>query len=72
MKPLKTKLYLIVLPIFLLLSTVWNILPVFSQEIPLQSFKWYYCPRAYPYDTIPGGAFENAVDQRDAFFYYNF
>jgi hypothetical protein len=34
----------------------------FSQEDedPLGAYKWYYSPRAYPYDTIPGGAFENA------------
>ena len=38
----------------------------YPQEEPLVAFKWYYCPRAYPFDTIPGGAFKNAVDQREA------
>jgi len=41
---------------------------IFSQEgdDPLSAYKWYYCPRAFPFDTIPGGAYENAIAQRDA------
>jgi photosystem II stability/assembly factor-like uncharacterized protein len=41
---------------------------VFSQggDAPLTAYKWYYCPRAYPFDTIPGGAYEDAIAQREA------
>jgi len=53
---------------FLVFSFFMSFMPLilFSQEEPLRAFKWYYCPRAYPFDTIPGGAFKNAVDQREA------
>jgi parallel beta-helix repeat protein len=41
---------------------------LFSQEgdAPNTAWKWYYSRRAFPYDTIPKGAFENAVVQREA------
>ncbi len=56
--------------IFLIVISIINLLwfagPLYTQEEPLRAFKWYFCPRAYPFDTIPGGAFKNAVDQREA------
>lgn len=43
---------------------------IFSQEgdNPSGAWKWYYSRRAFPYDTIPSGAFENAVNQRKNLF----
>jgi len=64
MKPLKTKPKTTILLLFLLLSLAWCILPVFAQELeeePLSGFKWYYCPRAFPFDTIPGGSTNRGV-----------
>ncbi|MBZ0201476.1 MAG: T9SS type A sorting domain-containing protein [Ignavibacteria bacterium] len=47
-----------------------NLCFIYSQEgdNPMGAWKWYYSRRAYPYDTIPSGAFENAVNQRSTLF----
>lgn len=37
----------------------------FSQEDPFAASKWYYCQRSYPFDTIPWGAYGNAVTQKN-------
>lgn len=51
-----------------IISLFGFIYPVFSQEgdAPMTAWKWYYYQRAYPFDSIPFGSYENAIAQRDA------
>jgi len=58
-----SKIPFTILVIFILLLLNY---PCFSQESedPTGASKWYYSRRAYPYDTIPAGAFANAIAQR--------
>jgi photosystem II stability/assembly factor-like uncharacterized protein len=66
----KAKLKIVMFLSLLLLNTVWFVLPVFSQEFEeagaLNAWKWYYRQRNYPRDTIPGGAYENAISERNS------
>ncbi len=66
---IKGKFSFILFISILLLNSLLNIMQVYSQEegdLALKRWIWYYSQRAYPYDTIPGNAYENAVAQRDA------
>ena len=64
MKKLKKVTFLI--PVLLFFLT--NLGYTQEGDDPTAAWKWYYSKRAFPYDTIPGGAFENAVNQRAALF----
>jgi photosystem II stability/assembly factor-like uncharacterized protein len=56
--------------VFLMLITVislFSAIPIFAQagDQPITASKWFYSPRAYPFDTLPNGALENAFEQRE-------
>jgi parallel beta-helix repeat protein len=69
MKAKKARNYILLIVISII-NLFWFVTPLFSQEgdNPTGAWKWYYSRRAFPYDTIPSGAFENAVNQRLALF----
>ena len=50
------------------LVTQLNSLPPALDSLPLQRFRYFYDQRAFPYDQIPAGAYQQAIAQHEAQF----
>lgn len=64
----KPKLNIILFITVILINMIWYLTPVFSQEgdAAERTWKYLYIRRAYPFDSIPAGGYQNAISQREA------
>lgn len=58
--------------VLLFFNLAGNVSSVFSQDedagVNQTAWNWFYSKRSFPFDTIPSGAFENAVNQKAALY----